>query len=280
VRGLYAGAGLAAARPRDDRSAQQGWNLDEIGLRYGVSRERVRQILCANDGPPARDVAAARRRRIERQAEAHVDELLALWRAGEQPGSAASTVGVQAAACRSTIARFATEVDRAARRASLADARGRVRTYSDRDILVSLTAVAGRLGRSPSPKEYATLARELTLPSLPTVLNRMGGWTSAIRAAGLTPLGANRRTRARRWTDDACWTALRRVVAELGEIPTVLSYERHSADRSDLPSSATLRNRLGRWSAITTQLAAERALARLAQRSDQPEPAAELRARS
>jgi hypothetical protein len=41
----------------------------------------------------------------------------------------------------------------------------------------------------------------------------------------------------------------------------VLSYERHAAGRQDLPSAATLRNRLGRWSAITAQLAAERELA-------------------
>ena len=71
-----------------------------------------------------------------------------------------------------------------------------------------------------------------------------------------------------------------RSVAELGEIPTVLSYERHAADRADLPSSATLRNRLGRWSAITTQLAAERALAGHAQRAGQRSPLGELGARS
>jgi len=261
---------------------EQGWSLDEIALRYGVSRERVRQIMHANGGPGARDVADARRRRAEQQAEAHIDELLGLWRAGEEPGSAATLLGLQALACRSTIARFATEVDRTARRANLAHAReGGAQMYSDRDIIVALTSVAARLGRAPSPKEYAALARELQFPSLPTVLNRMGGWTSAIRAAGMRPLGdATRRTRARRWTDDACWAALRRVVAELGEIPTVLSYERHAADRGDLPSSATLRNRLGRWSAITTRLAAERALAVHAQRADQLSPLGELGARS
>jgi len=250
---------------------EQGWSLDEIALRYGVSRERVRQILRANGGPGARDVSEARRRRAEQQAEARIDELLTLWRAGAQPRSAATSLGLQAVACRSTIARFATEVDRAARRASLAEARERgAQLYSDRDILVALTSVAARLGRTPSPKEYAAVARELRFPSLPTVLNRMGGWTSAIHAAGMRPLGAaTRRTRARRWTDDACWTALRRVVAELGEIPTVLSYERHAVDRADLPSSATLRNRLGRWSAITTRLAAERALAEHAPRAGQ-----------
>lgn len=244
---------------------QRGWSLDEIALRYRVSRERVRQILIAHGGPDARDIAEARRRRAEALAEERIDQLLIRWRAGQDAGSAATALGLQASACRSTIERFVTDVDRAARRASLAQARGggQRRTYSDRDIYVALTSVAAQLGRTPSPKEYAGLARELDFPSLPTVLNRLGGWTSAIRAAGMTPLAPPRRARARRWTEDACWAALRRVVEELDEIPSVLAYDRHATDCRDLPSSATVRNRLGRWSTIATQLAAERELATL-----------------
>jgi uncharacterized protein (DUF433 family) len=247
----------------------QGWRLDEIALRYQVSRERVRQILIAHGPPDPQDVADARRRRAEQQAEVRVDELLGLWRAGQETASVASSLGLQAAACRSTIARHATDVHRAARRASLADARGGAQTYTDRDILLALTSVAARLGRVPSPKEYAGLARELEFPSLPTVLNRMGGWTSAVKAAGMKPLSEPRRTRTRRWTEDACWAAVRRVVEELGEIPSVLAYDRHATSRADLPSSATIRNRLGRWSAIATRLATERALAIRGQRPGQ-----------
>src|SRR3954449_4492878 len=62
---------------------EQGWSLDEIALRYEVSRERVRQILRAHGGPGTQEIADARRRRAEQQAEARVDELLTLWRAGE-----------------------------------------------------------------------------------------------------------------------------------------------------------------------------------------------------
>jgi hypothetical protein len=243
---------------------ERGYSLDEIALRFGVTRERVRQILRAHGAPDPEAVADARRRRAADLAEARVDELLALWRGGAETGSVASSLGLQAAACKSTIARFATDVDKAARRANLSDARG-AQTYSDRDIIVALRAVAAGLGRVPSAKEYALLARGLELPSLPTVLNRMGGWTRAVTAAGMTPLApVTAATRRRRWTGPACWAALRGVVAELGEIPTVLAYERHAAGRADLPSSATLRNRLGRWSAITAQLAAERELAALA----------------
>ena len=243
---------------------ERGWSLDEIALRFGVSRERVRQILRAHGAPDPELVADARRRRTAQLAESRVDELLALWRAGAETGSAATSLGLQAAACKTTIARFATDVDKAARKASMSGARG-AKTYSDRDILVALRAVAAGLGRVPSAKEYALMARGLELPSLPTVLNRMGGWTRAVRAAGLTPIVPTGTARRRRWTEGACWAALRRVVDELGEIPTVLSYERHAAGRHDLPSSATVRNRLGRWSAITAQLAAERELARHAQ---------------
>lgn len=239
---------------------ERGWSLDEIALRYLVSRERVRQILIAHGGLNSADVAEARRRRAEVLAEARINELLARWRSGQDPGSAAADLGLQATACRSTIERFASEVDRAARRASMAGARTRAPMYSDRDIIVALTSVAARLGRVPSPKEYAGLARELEFPSLPTVLNRMGGWTSAVKAAGMTPLSQPRRTRGQRWTPEACWAALRVAVDELGQIPSVLAYERHASDRDDLPSSATVRNRLGRWSSITTKLAAEREL--------------------
>jgi AraC-like DNA-binding protein len=253
---------------------EHGWSLDEIALRFGVSRERVRQILRAHGGPPAQDIADARRRRAEAQAEARVDELLARWRAGEPPRVAASELGLQATACRSTIDRFATETERAARKASMAGAR-RVLTYSERDIILALTSIAARVGRVPSAKEYALHARTLDYPSLPTVLNRMGGWARALDAAGMRPLATAGRSRPRRWTEEACWAALGDAVEELGEIPTVLAYERHAAGRAELPSSATLRNRLGRWSAISTQLAAQRELAEIGQARSASAPVAQ-----
>src|SRR5436305_5022454 len=160
---------------------EQGLSLDEIALRYGVSRERVRQILRAHGAPDPDVVAHARRRRAAQLAEARVDELLALWRAGHEPRTVATTLGLQPAACRSTIARFATEVDRAARRNSLSGARGAV-TYSERDIIVALRAVAAGLGRVPSAKEYALRERRLELPILPTVRDRTACSSSALRA--------------------------------------------------------------------------------------------------
>jgi transcriptional regulator with XRE-family HTH domain len=237
---------------------EQGWSLQEIAGRYKVSRERVRQILNAQGGPDRPDVLEARRRRAERLAEARIDELLALWRMGTEPAAIASGLGLRAAACRSTIERFATDVDRVARRTASAGTRA-APTYSDDDLVAALTSTATRLGRTPSAKEYAAVAREGDLPSVPTILNRMGGWSNALSTAGLRTRAASSHRR-RRWTEPACWEALRRVTDELGEIPSVLAYERLAAGRSDLPSSATIRNRLGRWSSLAARLAAQREL--------------------
>jgi hypothetical protein len=46
-------------------------------------------------------------------------------------------------------------------------------------------------------------------------------------------------------------------VAQLGDFPTVQRYEELAALRNDLPSVGTVRNRLGRWSAIAVELVSE-----------------------
>jgi transposase len=74
---------------------EEGRSLDEIAVRFAVSRERVRQILRANGGPDSRDVADARRRRAEQQAQAHIEELLELWRTGADPRSVASALDLR-----------------------------------------------------------------------------------------------------------------------------------------------------------------------------------------
>ena len=76
------------------------------------------QILRANDGPGSEEAVAARQRRIERDAEGRIKELLERWRGGDPIGDIAADLGIQAAMCTTMIGRFATDVDRAARRAA------------------------------------------------------------------------------------------------------------------------------------------------------------------
>jgi Homing endonuclease associated repeat len=233
----------------------RGFGLRQIAERFLISRERVRQLLVAHGGPDRHDAAEARRRRAEQQ----VEELLARWRQGASPKEIALARGLDAAACRSVIDRSVTDADRYLRQAAMAAGRRR-QTYSDAEIVEAVQAAASVLGHVPAAREYGALASELDLPSLATVTNRMSGWSNAVVAAGLRPTAASGRALPRRWTAEACWEALERAVAELGDIPTVVAYEKLAAGREDLPSAATVRNRLGRWSLLVAQLAADAAL--------------------
>lgn len=84
------------------------------------------------------------------------------------------------------------------------------RRYSDEQILAELRASAGRLGRSPTMREFAADARARIHPQ--TVVGHFGSWNRAKRLAGLAP---------RRFaTRDELLAQLRTLGHELGRTPT------------------------------------------------------------
>jgi hypothetical protein len=246
---LARNAALAAARARGD-------TLKEAGAPFGLSRERVRQILAELDAP---DADAARRARAERQAaaaELRRDELLAAWRLGSPPKEIAAEIGLSRKSVIDLIARRATTADRAERRRALFNSARCARPvgYSDEHLVEALRAVIQDTGEVPASKDYRAIARAEGLPSLSTVENRFGGWNAAVRAAGHAPRRVDQRRYQRRWTERACLDALRALVAELGHVPCHDDYRRLSRVRSDLPSASTVRTRLGRWSTIALRI--------------------------
>jgi HNH endonuclease len=236
----------------------RGLKLHEIAEHFGISGARVGQILLAHGGPDTSQAEAARRLRAEQAATARIGELLAIWRSGAHLVVAAKELGLEPTGCAAAIANFATDADRAARRANIAGPRVATRTYSDDDIYDALIYVAVRVGRTPTVSDYAVVARERGFPSPPTIRHRMGSWSNAITGAGLAPR-ASTRSSTRRWTEEACWEAVRAVVEEVGEIPSLRAYERIASGRADLPSAATVRHRLGRWGAVISRLALDSA---------------------
>jgi Homing endonuclease associated repeat len=84
------------------------------------------------------------------------------------------------------------------------------RRYTDDEILDELRAAAGRLGRSPTMREFAR--DELARVHPQTVIEHFGTWNAAKRAAGLFP---------RRFiTREELIAQLRELGAELGRTPT------------------------------------------------------------
>jgi hypothetical protein len=97
--------------------------------------------------------------------------------------------------------------------------------YTDEQILDQLRACAGRLGRSPTMKEFGADAETSVHPQ--TVIEHFGSWNAAKRAAGLVP---------RRFaTKDELIQLLRELGEKLGRVPTAKDIDEN---RGLLPSKS------------------------------------------
>jgi len=254
----------AAPRPLSDRDREMfelraaGWTLRQIGERYGISRQRVDEIVRDRGGPELPDVIAARRAREAGIMRERSEDIRQWWRDGLPITTIAERLGLPAARVQRSIDSVLTPMDRAHRNRSIV-MRTRMPRYSDEQLLAGIQEVAGRIGRTPTQEEYRAQAHELGLASILTLGKRFGGWQGSVVAAGLEPLPHGRGRGSRRvWDTDACWRALERVADQLGNPPRFQSYVVLSTGRPDLPSGPTVRNQLGRWIDIVIELSARR----------------------
>ena len=99
------------------------------------------------------------------------------------------------------------------------------RRYSDDQILAELRSCAGRLGCSPTMREFAGDPETTVHPQ--TVIEHFGSWNAAKRRAGLLP---------RRFaTRDELLGALRGLGERLGRVPTARDLDEH---RGEVPSKS------------------------------------------
>jgi len=253
-------------RPRDAEIVAlraDGCSLAEIGRRFGVSRQRVDQILrragVAQAGTARSralrtvQAAAVREQHAKLAAERSV-EILERYRHGEDPAAIARELQLQCEVVTRLIAGSATDADRAARCKTLQ--RPATPKYSDEELVRGVALVASKLGHTPTCAEYDRVARELGLACVATVYQRSGTWRRAVHAAGLEP----RRPPVTppRWDAAACWQALHSVADQLGDPPRYHRYVQLAGHRHDLPPAPTVRQRLGFWHEVARQLTTHR----------------------
>src|SRR2546425_10417744 len=109
---------------------------------------------------------------------------------------------------------------------TLADFQAGIRKrYSDEQILDELRACAGRLGKSPTMREFAADSETTVHPQ--TVIEHFGSWNNAKRRAGLVP---------RRFaTKEELLGLLRELGERLGRVPTAKDID---ANRGLMPSKS------------------------------------------
>lgn len=112
----------------------EGLTLSEIGERFGVGPERVRQLInrhikhttgqIPNPGQLSRTAAEIRRQAELARAQEHAIELLAAWRQGADPQQLARTFGLRVRCVRQAIREIASSDDCAARTTTLRETGG------------------------------------------------------------------------------------------------------------------------------------------------------------
>lgn len=231
----------------------RGMRLSEIAEMYGLSRQRVAQIIDAAGRVPVDEVRGARSDLHADRALSRGEEILQHYRAGLSVQQIAGHTGLAYRAIRQAISDLATDADRAQRKQTHTVVVPPPQ-FSERELVAGIRSVAKRLGYAPSTAEYKRLAPELGLASMQTVYMRFGGWRHALTRAGLESLAAPATVRPTVWNVAACWRALLSVADQLGNPPRYRRYLEIASGREDLPSPTTLRTRLGLWSGIAAAL--------------------------
>lgn len=222
--------------------AKTGMTYEEIGCAFGLTRERVRQVLkkAGITGSTTRAARAA----IKAQALESDRERILEW-AKANPGLGARDAEAALGLKEGRVAEaLGVEVGRVfVRQKPNASVR-----YTDDDIVRALQEAAFVQGNPMSKVAYDEYVEAFGGPSGVLVAKRFGTWKKACQAAGLgvssLPGNCNRR-----WGQGELVDILLDYFSSEGARGTYDDYARWAKEVPGRPSEPTIRNRFGSWTA-------------------------------
>jgi predicted transcriptional regulator len=237
---------------------QDGATLEEAGSAFGITRERVRQILKREGidvrALPGRSSAKAQRR-LDRVRE-RGPVIDAMWQQGMSYPQIARALGLSQRALKQVVHERVTYEQRLARAARKHSERSRM---LDEWALEAIRDAARILGRTPSCRAYARLrtARLIDGPAPSLITSRLG-WSAACELAGLAPNPCARpRFGTRLYSEQDLRAALARVTKTVAHPPSVKEYDAYRRDGE--PTAITIRHRYGgSWLRARSQLLSQR----------------------
>lgn len=217
-----------------------GYTLEKVGKNFGVTRERIRQIVSRQSSATSAQIKEAlrvegkfyqtRRAMAERKA-------LHAWseaNIGEPVSSAVTVFELPEARIRKALGprrKFHVRKRNSARK-----------TFENQQLIRLVQEFYEETGSTVS-SEFDDWSRARGGPSRQTVMIRYEKWSYALEAAGVAEGGEVARSRL--FTKRDCWAC----ILEYLQIPdskyTFADFERWTNADEDKPSSATIRNRLG-----------------------------------
>ena len=222
------------------RRYAMGETLDEVARDYGVTRERVRQIINQQTPWNATEIRLERRRSADATERANNAAVLEWSKSapGASVSEASETLGLPEEEIRRYLGRRLARHERTLRK--------RADRRSNEDLLKDLKRFNEETGGTTSAA-YAKWARETGVPGPQTVAIRFGSWNDAATLAGFKE--AEQIDRDRRHTEEDLWAAL--VEGVHSGVFTAREFEDWLASAPGAPSLALIRHRLpGRFQDI------------------------------
>lgn len=219
-----------------------GATLDAVGHKYGVTKERVRQIFAAA-GLPKISLAERRRRVYEHRS----DEVVERFRELQDERAVAEALCVPMSAVREILRKRLPP-------GALRRPTKHTNRYSDDELIEMLQDASRAVGGVLAKADFEAYGSGLVTadgrpwPTGQTPMKRFGSWNKALEAAGLRANPSSPIAGQILFDEAQCIDALRHVARELGESPTAAAYDEYAKKTNGaLPSQATVRNRCGRW---------------------------------
>jgi Homing endonuclease associated repeat/Sigma-70, region 4 len=225
-----------------------GATLEEVGARFGLTRERVRQVF-RDAGLPTRSITETQSLRRDRAVHQHSEEICAAFSRYQDVADVARELDIPRVVVKEVVeAHFPPPMRRRHRKAATPK-------YSVEELIACLREASAAVGGPLTVGGYARYAEgrqaedSRSWPSTHTYVKRFGSWRNALLRARL-PVAPSRRSRSRRkFSDQDCIHALREAAETIEQVPTITAYNDIArSSRGRLPSAMTITNRLGTWS--------------------------------
>jgi hypothetical protein len=225
-----------------------GATLAEIGAAYGLSRERVRQIL-RNAGVPARPISQTAEIRRARQLEQARETVTAMYAETYDARLVAQRLKIPISVVQEIVKERFPKGSVRRRHKSIS------KKYSSNELIAFLKMASAELGGVLTTGAYDQFAQRRKTsdgrpwPTHQTHHKRFGSWRRALHAAGLSANKPSAIAGQILFGCGHCVDAVRALTRQLGRTPTANEYDAFArASKGAMPSLATLRTRCGTWS--------------------------------
>ena len=220
---------------------EAGHTLVEIGDSLNLTREMIRLITKANEGPSARTVRVIRE--VKKKAEAlavlkdlgtaDVETLAA--HLDERPERVRQLLGKQAKKLPKGRMNFE-------------------KIFSDEDLLTILRLASERVDGPLTCNAYRKLQIQ---PTVAIFIGRFGSWNNACEKAGATPGRAMRTNYARAHSEEDMYAFVASYLADPRTNGSADGYEEWQRKVDGAPSLTLIRQRIGKWNDIKARLVKE-----------------------